>query len=101
MKKFAKICSRIVEKLLPDAFLFAIILTAITYIMSLIFTDATLFPLTGKGVVDYIVTELAFIEVTSEGLVLKEIAEGITLDKLRAKTGAKLIVAEDLKVMEV
>lgn len=59
------------------------------------------FPLTGKGVVDYIVTELAFIEVTSEGLVLKEIAEGITLDKLRAKTGAKLIVAEDLKVMEV
>lgn len=41
MKKFAKICSRIVEKLLPDAFLFAIILTAITYIMSLIFTDAT------------------------------------------------------------
>lgn len=37
-----------------------------------------LFPLIGKGVVDYIVTELAFIEVTSEGLVLKEIAEGIT-----------------------
>lgn len=41
MKKFAKICSRIVEKYLPDAFLFAVILTVITYVGALVFTDAT------------------------------------------------------------
>lgn len=49
-------------------------------------------PLTGPGVVDLIVTELAVIEVTERGLVLREIAEIATLDAIRAKTDAELIV---------
>ena len=49
-------------------------------------------PLTGLGVVSMIVTELAVIDVTPEGLVLKEIAADTTLDAVRAATGAELIV---------
>jgi 3-oxoacid CoA-transferase subunit B len=49
-------------------------------------------PLTGPAVVDLIVTELAVIEVTDRGLLLREIAESVTLDTVRAKTDAELIV---------
>jgi 3-oxoacid CoA-transferase subunit B len=49
-------------------------------------------PLTGMKVVNLIVTELAVIEVTPRGLVLKEIASGTTLDEVRKATGADLIV---------
>ena len=49
-------------------------------------------PLTGMNVVNLIVTELAVIEVTAAGLVLKEIAANTTVDKIRAATGADLIV---------
>lgn len=49
-------------------------------------------PLTGTGVVTKIVTELCVIDVTKEGLVLKEIAEGVSLDEILEKTGAKLII---------
>ena len=49
-------------------------------------------PLTGLKVVHMIVTELAVIEVTPRGLVLKEIASGITIDEVRRATGAELIV---------
>src|ERR671937_504875 len=49
-------------------------------------------PLTGMRVVNLIATELAVIEVTSRGLVLKEIASDATVDKVRAATGADLIV---------
>ena len=48
-------------------------------------------PLTGLKVVNLIVTELAVIEVTPRGLVLKEIASGTTLDAVRKATGADLI----------
>ena len=58
------------------------------------------FPLTGQKVVDYIVSELAFIEVTQDGLVLREIAPDVTVDEVLAKTGTQLKVAEDLKIME-
>ena len=49
-------------------------------------------PLTGMKVVHMIVTELAVIEVTDRGLLLKEIASETTVDKIRAATGADLIV---------
>ncbi|MCX6539380.1 MAG: CoA transferase subunit B [Acidobacteria bacterium] len=50
-------------------------------------------PLTGMGVVDLIVTELAVIEVTPEGLRLNEVAEGVTVDQVRAATEAHLLVS--------
>ena len=53
-------------------------------------------PLTGVKVVNRIVTELAVIDVTSKGLVLREIANDTTLDAVLAATGAKLQVAEPL-----
>ena len=49
-------------------------------------------PLTGVGVVDQIITEMAVIDVTPDGLVLKEIAEDTTEEAVRAATGARLIV---------
>jgi 3-oxoacid CoA-transferase subunit B len=49
-------------------------------------------PLTGLKVVNLIVTELAVIEVTPRGLVVKEIASGTTLDAVRTATGADLVV---------
>jgi 3-oxoacid CoA-transferase subunit B len=49
-------------------------------------------PFTGLKVVNLIITELAVIEVTPRGLVLKEIASDTTLEKVRAATGAELIV---------
>src|SRR6266404_3216430 len=49
-------------------------------------------PLTGMKVVNLVVTELAVIEVTPRGLVLKEMASGASLDAVRKATGADLIV---------
>ena len=49
-------------------------------------------PLTGARVVDTIITELAVIKVTPEGLLLKEVAEEATLDAVRQATGARLRV---------
>jgi len=51
-------------------------------------------PFTGLKVVNLIVTELAVIDVTSRGLVLREIASDTTVDKVKAATGADLIVPE-------
>ncbi|HBW22952.1 MAG: succinyl-CoA--3-ketoacid-CoA transferase [Elusimicrobia bacterium GWA2_56_46] len=53
-------------------------------------------PLTAKGEVDLIVTDLAFIRVTKKGLVLEEIAEGATVEEVIKNTGAKLHVAGKL-----
>src|SRR5271165_6295344 len=59
-------------------------------------------PLTGVEVVDHIVTELAFIDVTTEGLVLREIAPDATLEQVQALTEPKLwIPAAGPKVMQV
>src|SRR6267378_4251918 len=57
-------------------------------------------PLTGLKVVETIVTELAFIRVTPRGLVLEEMAPGLTAEDVQKATAAKLIVSESLKVME-
>jgi len=57
-------------------------------------------PLTGFGVMQTIATEMAWIEVTAEGLVLEEIAEGLTVGDVQAATEARLIVSPGLKVMQ-
>ncbi len=49
-------------------------------------------PLTGKGVVDLIVTELAVFRVTAEGLVLEELQEGVDLNTVKEKTEATFLV---------
>jgi 3-oxoacid CoA-transferase subunit B len=53
-------------------------------------------PLTGMKVVNRIVTEMAVIDVSPNGLVLREIAADTTVDAVRAATGATLTVAEPL-----
>jgi len=57
-------------------------------------------PLTGLEVVDTIVTELCVIDVSDDGLLLKEIRPGITLDDIQRLTEPKLIVKGDLQQME-
>jgi 3-oxoacid CoA-transferase subunit B len=56
-------------------------------------------PLTGVSVVDMIVTELAVIEVTPGGLVLREVAAGVTPEDVQKVTAPKLLRAPDLKTM--
>ena len=53
--------------------------------------DECTLPLTGRAVVDRIVTDLAVMDVTPEGIVVREIAEGVPADELRAKSGPRLI----------
>ncbi len=58
------------------------------------------YPLTAKGVVDLIITDLALIEVTPEGLVLKERAPDVTVEEIVEKTDVSLKVEGDVKVMD-
>jgi len=51
-------------------------------------------PLTGAGVVDMIVTDLAVIDVTPRGLVLREVAPGVSAQDVQAATEPKLLVPE-------
>jgi 3-oxoacid CoA-transferase subunit B len=50
--------------------------------------DHCTLPLTGKGVVDEVITDLAVLDVTPHGFVLRELAPGVTVDEVRAATGA-------------
>jgi 3-oxoacid CoA-transferase B subunit len=54
-------------------------------------------PLTGKGVVDMVVTDLCVMAITKEGFVLLELAPEVTEDEVIAKTGAKVTVSPNLK----
>ncbi|SEB39876.1 CoA transferase subunit B [Paenibacillus sp. GP183] len=58
-------------------------------------TECTL-PLTGKGVVDRLITDLAVFDFTDSGMVLVELQPGATLDDVQAKTEAAFIVSPDL-----
>jgi 3-oxoacid CoA-transferase len=58
-------------------------------------------PLTGASVVKLIVTELAVIEVTAQGLVLREVAAGATPESVQNFTEPKLEIAPDLKTIAV
>ena len=59
------------------------------------------YPLTAREAVDLVITDLAVIEVTPEGLVLKEVAPGWTADEIQELTEPKLILAPDLKEVEL
>ncbi|WP_030936325.1 CoA transferase subunit B [Streptomyces sp. NRRL S-646] len=53
-------------------------------------------PLTGKACVNRVITDLGVIDVTRDGLVLTEVAPGVSVDDVITRTDAKLTVAEDL-----
>jgi 3-oxoacid CoA-transferase subunit B len=55
--------------------------------------DTCSLPLTGRGIVDRIITDLAVIDVTDEGLVLTELAPGVTIEEVQDATEPALIVA--------
>jgi 3-oxoacid CoA-transferase subunit B len=57
-------------------------------------------PLTGVKVVDTIVTEMALIRVTPAGLVLEEVAPGLTAEEVQRATEPTLILSPNLKMME-
>jgi 3-oxoacid CoA-transferase subunit B len=56
-------------------------------------------PLTGTHVVHDIVTELGWIKVTCDGLILTEVAEGVSTADVQARTEAKLTISPDIRTM--
>jgi 3-oxoacid CoA-transferase subunit B len=58
-------------------------------------------PLTGRRVVQRIITDMAVIDVTADGLVLREVIPGLTVDDVVAATEPTLLVPEDPKMMEI
>ena len=56
-------------------------------------------PLTGARKVNLIVTELGFMEVTPDGILLRELAPGVTVEEIQSKTGATLILPDQIGVM--
>ena len=63
--------------------------------------EACSFPLTGKGCVSLVVTDVAVLEPTPEGMVLRETAPGWSAEEVQEITGAQLIVSDQLAEYEV
>ncbi|NLV50068.1 MAG: CoA transferase subunit B [Clostridiales bacterium] len=57
-------------------------------------------PLTALGVVKWIVTELGVMEMTCDGIVLRELAPGVTVEEIQSKTEATLIIPDVIGTME-
>jgi 3-oxoacid CoA-transferase subunit B len=57
-------------------------------------------PLTGRGVVSRIITDLAVIDITASGMVLRELAPGVGVDEVRAATGVTLITEGEPSIIE-
>ncbi|MDC7784366.1 3-oxoacid CoA-transferase subunit B [Rhodoplanes sp. TEM] len=60
---------------------------------------ACTYPLTGAACVDHIVTEQCVIDVTPEGLVLREVLDGVTPEEIQRQVEPTLVVADDLAIM--
>ena len=58
-------------------------------------------PLTGKRVVHRIITDLAVLDVAPDGLVLRELAPGVTVDEVKARTEPAITVAPDCREMTI
>jgi 3-oxoacid CoA-transferase subunit B len=58
-------------------------------------------PLTGKRCVNLVVSDLAVIEVGEKGMILREVAPGLTADDVQKVTEPKLIISPELKTIEV
>ena len=58
-------------------------------------------PLTAAGQVNMIITEMGVMDITPEGIVLKEIHPEFTVEQVQAATEAKLIISPDLKPMDI
>jgi len=58
-------------------------------------------PLTGKGSVNTIITNLAYMELVPEGLLLKEVVQGVSSEEIQALTEPRLIIARELKEMSL
>jgi len=54
--------------------------------------DQCSLPLTGRGVVDRVITDLAVVDITPDGLVLRELAPGVSVEYVRERTGPELLV---------
>ena len=58
-------------------------------------------PITGRGCVSAVCTDLAWIDVGPGGLVLRELAPGVTVEQVQSLTEPRLVVAPDVRTMQV
>jgi 3-oxoacid CoA-transferase subunit B len=63
--------------------------------------DECTLPYTGRGVVQRIITDLAVLDVTPDGLVLRELAPGVTVDDVRRATGPAIAVPAEPAEMAI